>query len=69
MPLATFQRIRREKAKKEAILKQESKQSEVLLKELTLPQLKEKAKALGLTGYSKLKEDELIALIEGVNND
>lgn len=35
------------------------------LKKLSTKELKAKCKALGLTGYSRLKEDELIELILG----
>lgn len=69
MGLAAYNRMRRLKAQKEAKSKEQPEVPNQSLKDLTLPQLKEKAKGLGLSGYSKLKEDELIALIEGAHND
>ena len=39
---------------------------DVALVDLSAKDLKAKAKALGLTGYSSLSKDELIAAIEGV---
>ena len=69
MGLAAYNRMRRLKAQKEAKSKEQQGVPNQSLKDLTLPQLKEKAKGLGLSGYSKLKEDELIALIEGAHND
>lgn len=35
------------------------------LADMTVPQLKEEAKRLGLSGYSKLNQDELVKLLEG----
>ena len=39
------------------------------LSKFTVSQLKQKCKDLGLKGYSKMKKDELIKLINGNNND
>lgn len=39
------------------------------LRDLTIKELKAKCKELGLSGYSRMKEDELIALIESVESD
>lgn len=36
--------------------------------EMTVPELKEKAKSLDLEGFSNLKRDELVALIKGEPN-
>ena len=55
--------------KKDEII--EDNKSEVSLissnKSQTLPQLKEQCKSLGIKGYSKLKKDELIQLINKSN--
>lgn len=69
MGLAAYNRMRRLKAQKEEKLNEQQVVPNQNLKDLTIIQLKEKAKNLGLSGYSRLKEDELISLIEGAKND
>jgi large subunit ribosomal protein L21 len=58
MSATAFQRRRRQIAKKQA------DEQKPLLAELTVTELKAMAKSMGLSGYSKLKEAELIELIE-----
>lgn len=42
---------------------------DVVLTELSLPELKELAKSKGITGYSALKKDDLVKVLEGDAND
>lgn len=42
---------------------------DVVLTELSLSELKELAKSKGITGYSALKKDDLIQILEGDEND
>lgn len=63
MSATAFQRRRRTLAKtQKQTIKQEVKENS--LADLTIAELKNIAKSLGLTGYSKLKEVELIEQIE-----
>ena len=42
---------------------------DVVLTEMSLSELKEMAKSRGITGYSALKKDDLIQILEGDEND
>lgn len=41
---------------------------DVVLTELSLPELKELAKSKGITGYSALKKDDLVKVLKGDAN-
>ena len=47
----------------------EVKSENVALNEMTLTELKELAKSKGVTGYSALKKDDLIQILEGDDYD
>ncbi|MDD2469769.1 MAG: Rho termination factor N-terminal domain-containing protein [Bacilli bacterium] len=55
--------VKEEKPKKVTATKATKKEKEDLSK-FTVAELKEKAKAAGIVGYSKLKKDELIKVLQ-----
>lgn len=71
MSITAFQRRRREIAKQNEVVHTAKQEDAInpLLEGLTVPQLKDIAKLVGVEKYSNLKRAELVKALEGWNLD